>query len=682
MGLILERHPDMHATVNFVPSLVKQIGDLAAGRIEDAFFVISKRDPASLDTEDKAFILANFFALNWNSMVRRYPRYEALLELRGRMIKDARAKRRSMSEQELRDLQVLFNLAWMHPLDVERDGFLRELGEKGRNFTEEEKHGLLELHVQRLGEVIPLYRRLAERGQIELTTTPYYHPILPLLVNWDSAREAMPGTPMPGTWDEVPEDASEQVRRAVEYHAEVFGKHPRGMWPAEGSVSQEMIPLVADAGLEWLATDEDILSASGGHWRGRGGYRKMQEPDEFYQPFYVEEGGRKLSVVFRDRYISDAIGFEYRRIPATDAVDDISGYLGAITRQGRAGHHLVPVILDGENAWEYFPDQGVAFLDAFYSMLESGKPARSTTVSDYLAEHPPRERLDRLFAGSWIGANFAIWAGHDEDRRGWERLFETRRHLQSVDKEGRADAETLSRAWEELYIAEGSDWFWWYGDDRSSEYDLEFDRLFRQHLKNVYILLGDEPPWLLNEPIASGARRILFSEPTGFISVKVDGKVTSFFEWLGAGVYNALENRGAMAPGQDVIKEVHFGFDLERFVLRVDFVKDYRHFLDEENSLFILEFVKPHPLVVKGARGSTATIIEREDGEHIAGEAILGDIFEISVPFHELGFEPGIEASFYVIIRSGEREIEKAPLVTPISFVVPDELYEEERWTL
>ncbi|MHC4660101.1 MAG: alpha-amylase/alpha-mannosidase [Planctomycetota bacterium] len=682
MGLVLERHPEVRVTVNFVPSLLKQLGDLAEGRIEDSFFVMSKRNPADFSSEDALYLIENFFSLNWETMVRKYPRYRALLDARGTQFRGEPSSRKFFSTQELRDLQVLFNLAWFHPLDVERGGLPKELEKKGRDFSEDEKLALLDLHRERLGEIIPLYKRLAENGRLELTTTPYYHPILPLLVNWQSVQEAMPGLPLPVTWKPVPEDAASQVKRAVACHESVFGRAPRGMWPAEGSVSQDMLSVVSDAGIEWIATDEDILGASSGHWVGRESRNRMREPDAFYKPFALDADGGKLSIVFRDRFISDSIGFDYQHMPVEQAIGDIRGYLAAIENEGHASHHLVPVILDGENAWESYPNQGVEFLDAFYGLLKGGGNLRSTTVSDYIAEHPPVEKIDRLFAGSWIGANFAIWAGHDEDRFGWARLFETREHLARAEEEGRAEPQAREKAWEELYIAEGSDWFWWYGDDRSSSYDLEFDRLFRQHLKNVYILLGDEPPWLLEEPIAAAGWTANYSEPTGFIKVSVDGKITSFYEWLGAGVFNALENRGAMARGHEPIKEISFGFDLDNFAVRLDFAPGFDQEISARPHIFVLEFVKPEQISIRAEPDAGTALLENEEGAAAVGKSALGKIFELSAPFSKLGFKPGTHVSFYVVIRADDREIAREPQGAPLSFVVPDDMYEEERWTL
>ncbi len=317
----------------------------------------------------------------------------------------------------------------------------------------------------------------------------------------------MPDVALPAYRGGYAEDAAEHVRRAVASHRERFGRDPRGMWPSEGSVCQSLIPLLAEHGIRWIATDEEILACSTHGLVGRDSRGYVRNPDRLYRPWRLREDGSELAIVFRDHSMSDQVGFHYQRSPGPVAAGDFLGKVHAIRDACRHDPAaLVPVILDGENCWEYYPDGGVSFLRSLYHGAARDPRIRPVRVDEFLAEHPPRESdtLPRLFAGSWISHNFAIWIGHPEDNRAWDALHQAREFLVNEGHSGRHDAAALERAWEEIYIAEGSDWFWWFGDDHSSAQDALFDHLFRKHLRNVYTLLGCDPPGSLFTPIARG----------------------------------------------------------------------------------------------------------------------------------------------------------------------------------
>ncbi|MHC5544033.1 alpha-amylase/alpha-mannosidase, partial [Singulisphaera rosea] len=320
------------------------------------------------------------------------------------------------------------------------------------------------------------------------------------------------------------------------------------------------------------ATDEEILGCSTHGKVGRDSRGHVRHPELLYRAWKVNEGGNELGIVFRDHSMSDQVGFHYQRSPGHAAAADFIGKLHAIgdaCRQNPAT--LVPVILDGENCWEYYPDGGVSFLRSLYQGAVRDSRVKPTTVGEFLREHPPVDTLPRLFSGSWISHNFAIWIGHPEDNRGWDALHTTRQFLVQEASKGRHDPETLSRAWDEIYIAEGSDWFWWYGDDHSSALDALFDHLFRKHLRNVYTLLGQEPPGNLFTPISqAGSHKSIHDQPNSFLRVNVDGR-SSYFEWINAAHYVCGNERGTMAlVSRGLLQSVWFGFDAERLLVRVD----------------------------------------------------------------------------------------------------------------
>ena len=409
-----------------MPSLLAQLEAYVDGAT-DTHLTLSRRPADGLDEDDACYVLDNFFMAYPDTMIRPHPRYHELYLMRSSWDSSAKQALHRFRPRDLRDLQVWSNLAWVHPLLFEKDPELAEFKAKGRYYTEEEKQWFLDKQRELVARVIPLHRELAERGQVELTTTPYYHPILPLLLDKTLAREAMPDVTLPAYRGGYPEDAAVHVRRAVESHIRLFGERPRGMWPSEGSVCQAMIPLLAEHGIEWIATDEEILGCSTDGKVGRDSRGHVRHPELLYRAWKVHEAGHELAIVFRDHSMSDQVGFHYQRSPGPVAAAD---FLGKVRAIGDACRHnpatLVPVILDGENCWEYYPDGGVSFLRSLYQGGRATPRIRPVKIGEFLREHPPADTLPRLFAGSWISHNFAIWIGHPEDNRGWDALHAAR----------------------------------------------------------------------------------------------------------------------------------------------------------------------------------------------------------------------------------------------------------------
>ena len=517
--------PEFRCTINLVPSLLVQLLKYTEHGGSDRHLDVSRMPADGLSRADGLYLLDHFFMANGDSMIRPSPRYHELFLKRRLGIDSAEVALSRFAPRDVRDLQVWSNLAWMHPIQFEIDSDLLEFRRKGQSYTEADKAWLLDKQLEILRSVIPLHRQLSEGGQVELTTTPFYHPILPLL--WDKrlARQAMPNCELPKHLDSYREDAVEHLRRAVAFHEQLFGEKPRGMWPSEGSVAQEIIGAIADVGIEWIATDEEILMASTGGRVGREPNGHLRHPELLYRPWLVADGDKQLQMVFRDHAMSDLIGFHYQRADYTMAAMDLLGrveQIGHATHAANAGRPtLVPIILDGENCWEYFHDGGVTFLRTLYHEAARRSAINPVRIGDYVRQHPATDRIDRLFAGSWISHNFAIWIGHSEDRTAWDFLHEARERLQQVATEGKLPPDKLQQAWDELFIAEGSDWFWWYGPEFGSAQDKLFDRLFRTHLQNIYTLLGEPYPAVLNQPIKRNGHRRLHTLPTGFLPVKV-----------------------------------------------------------------------------------------------------------------------------------------------------------------
>jgi alpha-amylase/alpha-mannosidase (GH57 family) len=573
MAALLEEFPKIRANFNLVPSLLVQLDDYANGKAQEKFLGLTLKAAQDLSFEDRIFLLTHFFMVHWENMIDPYPRYRELLEKRGRFLKgeDLARVQGYFKEQDWRDLQSWFTLTWFDPLWRERDEFIRGLHNKGKSFTEEEKQTLVQKQLAICGQIIHKHKELMDRGQIEVTTTPFYHPILPLLCDTDSAKMAMKQLLLPNERFVHPEDARTQVERALADYARRFGRPAQGVWPSEGAVSEEVAQLFADCGVRWIATDEGILARS-----------VAPVPfarEDLYEPYRLERGGKSLQIFFRDHELSDAIGFVYASWRTEDAVNDFIKRLHDIRRRlkERDGTqprpHVVPVILDGENCWEYYAQDGLPFLRLLYQRLSEDPLLQTVRASDYLEQHPPIKTLPRLWSGSWINNNFAIWIGHSEDNRAWDLLSRTRqfltRHL--TDHPELAQSSQAALAWEEIYIAEGSDWCWWLGEDHSSASDDMFDYLFRKHLMNVYTVLSVNIPEDLHIAIKTKRRKVAIQAPVDFITPKIDGRVTSYFEWQSAGIYQTeAGSTGTMHRAQNLVKTCFFGFDLQNLYMRFD----------------------------------------------------------------------------------------------------------------
>ena len=701
MALHIKEVPEFRCAINLVPSLLVQINQYVEGRT-DRHLDVSAMPADGLGAGDAAYLMDHFFMANAETMVRPHARYAELLDLRDFGGSGAEEAARRFGEKDVRDLQIWSNLTWVHELIFERDADLREFREKGRHWTESEKEWFLNRQRELVGEVIPLHKELSEGGQVDLTTTPMYHPILPLLWNKECAREAMPGCPLPQYTERYEEDAKEQIRRGVEYHKQQFGAPPAGMWPSEGSVSQAILADIAATGVPWIATDEEILAHSTGGLVSRDGRGHLKNPDKLFRPWDLNArlpDGSPLRAVFREHALSDGVGFHYQRMDPHHAAGDLLGKVDGIRRAVESANGgrpaLVPVVLDGENCWEYYPDGGVGFLRTLYRECVSRPDVVPVRVSDHIERHPPTDRVDRLFAGSWINHDFYIWIGHKEDRDGWDRLHETREYLKAEEAAG-ADPAAVKKAWEEIYIAEGSDWFWWYGDDRSSGQDDLFDDLFRRHLRNVYKLLGGEPPANLDVPITDAEPKRTHTDPVGFVSATPDGRKT-YFEWVSAGRYEPGNDRGTMAIVTDgLIKAAHFGFDLtpdtlERsgggsFCLRLDTADRAAADLAGLDAVRV-RFQAPEGVEVRvpglgpGSDGPTPAVFKGDERvKSAAPRAGLADIFELVVPLADLGIEPGDPVRFSVEAVRGESSEDRAPREGSIRLECPTADFERERW--
>ena len=556
MAALPREFPGLRLTFNLVPSLLVQIEAFANESALDRHLDIGLRPAADLSPEEAEFCVDEFFHAHYARMVAPHPRYLELFERR----RQAQNGGPAFTVDELRDLQVWHKLVWVDPYYAD-DRRVAALLAKGRGFSEADKATLREVEVEILRRVVPEYRAAQERRQAELSTSPFYHPILPLLCDVGVYHTTHPAWPAPEEPFSYPGDALDQLERSVALHQRVFGQRPAGLWPSEGAVSDAMVEVVHRAGFSWMATDEEILGQSLGVTFRRDSDGVVHHADALYRTYRV--GGEAASVAcgFRDHALSDLIGFSYASWPAGDAARDFVrrvAVAGASAAARGVPDPVVFVILDGENAWEHFDGQGRPFLRALYQELTRHEEIETITMSQ--ACEAPEGRLERLHPGSWIHSDFYIWAGHADDRRAWGQLARARRRLDALPP----DRAGLDRAREALLIAEGSDWFWWYGDDHSSDHDQAFDQLFRRHLSYAYLSMGDPvPAELLISNITTDAA-IVPTSPWVAVSPALDGEDSSYFEWMGGGWFDIREVAGAMhqvTRAAQPIVGIRYGYD-------------------------------------------------------------------------------------------------------------------------
>jgi alpha-amylase/alpha-mannosidase (GH57 family) len=667
MVAILRDFPDVHVTFNLVPSLVAQILDYARGTAREPEYEIAFKPAHELTPRDRESLLKFAFQLNWENLLFRHPRFRDLFE-KAQSLREQPEPARLFSVQELLDLQVLSQLAWFDEIFLADDAEVRRLAEKGRGYSEEDKALVRRKEMELLKVALEEYRKASERGQVEVSTSPFYHPILPLVCDTDSAAESRPGIRLPRRRFRHPEDARAQLRRAVELHTEVFGSRPRGLWPSEGSVSDEALRIAAEEGFQWAATDEGVLARSLGVGFHRQVDGTVSNGQELYRPHRFSTEGRSIALFFRDHQISDLIGFVYSRMDAHSAAHDLYRRILAAGASTGAQPAVVSIILDGENAWEYFPGNGREFLKTFYGLIASDPRVKAVTASEALTVTAPGE-LPHVVPGSWINSNFDVWIGHEEDNRAWDLLSEARDFLAEEEAKTQADDEKLKLAREELYIAEGSDWCWWYGPEHSSAHDEEFDRLFRKHLSNIYRLLGAPAPDELAVPIKRPRVRAVIVPPTGPIEARVDGRVTNYFEWLGAGVYSPDYRSSAMHGGEQAVEALYFGHNSNALYLRLDlnpaFLQardqfEVRVSVDGEGRGRIAATIREGNLgLVQFWRGEEPLLVPLATGEDV--QAAFFRVFELKLAYSLLGLAPGEKTQVQVSLWADELPLQVIP---------------------
>jgi alpha-amylase/alpha-mannosidase (GH57 family) len=640
MAAFLERHPTVRATFNVVPTLLDQLKALATGGAPpDPFLALALKDPAELSFEERAFVIGHFFSLNRGMMAVSLKRLNELHAFRGDAPASAIGEPEvtRFDDQALTDLQVLFHLAWSGPL-LQSDPLIAGLRAKGRGFSAEDKRALFARQQEFLVDVIPRWRRLYDAEQVELSVTPYYHPILPLLCDLTAAAEALPDLRLPPVKFRHGEDADLQlVSGMAAFHA-TFGRRAAGGWPSEGAISEAALTRMAAAGYRWAASDEDVLFASlGESFPADAAAKEARRAELLYRPWRFGDGPVLL---FRDHDLSDRIGFAYANRDAGDAARDFVSRLlqirDILPEDGTP--YVVSVILDGENAWEHFPEHAAPFFDALYGALAAEGRIETVTASE-AADGDRARALPRIVAGSWIYGNLATWVGHPEKNRAWELLAGAREAIQS--SRGALDGD--DPAWRMILAAEGSDWFWWYGDDHPTAYGAEFDAGFRDKLRGAYVAAGLLAPPVLDEPIRKGPARV-HTQPSGPVNARIDGRVGDYFEWRTAGhvpcVYGAMHAAVRFARG------LHFGTDGKALYVRID---PFEPGSLEGTTIAVRTPAEAKPVLQAEAGGTAGDLV-----------TALDRVLEMSAPLERLA-APNASVRFAIEIESADGSTQRIP---------------------
>ncbi len=531
MPWMLSRYKNIQATFNITSPLIEQLKLYYKNpQNSDKFLSLWLQNPSSLKTQERQWLVKICKSSQFDTMVKGLPRYEELY------------KKEFFNDDELIDLEVLFILSWCGIYLKKNSLHVKNLLQKERNYTNEDKAELLDALSKFIGGIWKFYKELYNEKRITISTTPFYHPILPLLLDMQNAKRANAHTQIPQNYEKLEEDALLQVQKAKDLFCDTFGYTTDVFWPAEGAVDEKSVKLLKSLGINFIATDEEIL------------YKSLNSKSK--KLIYTPYNYNNMLMGFRDHTLSDLIGFEYRYKEAKEAAQDFIFQLQQI--QNINDNATVFVILDGENAWEFYKNNGFDFFESLYSALEKASWCKTLTM-DEVKSLPFRELIN-LVPGSWINGSFDTWVGESEKTRAWELLFLTKKdyehHKESLSED------TKAKITDNFLAAECSDWFWWYGSDHYTNFSAEFDEIFRRHLINIYHLIGISVPNDLYIPISKNQSSTKFwIKPQSKITPNIDGKRGSFFEWMGCGVIDESKVFSTMQSNSGPIKKIYYGQD-------------------------------------------------------------------------------------------------------------------------
>ncbi len=584
MLLFLEKFPKLKLNFDVVPALMDTVLDYINGK-HDIHSELTIADVYSMNNEEKAFVLNNFFSSKFETMIFRSENYKKLYQKR--FSKDVCALE-EFSLQEISDLMALFNLVWIDSIHYSRYPRLQELWDKQYNYTLEDRVEIINIHRQIMEEIIPSYKKFIHEGRIELTTSAYYHSILPILIDLKaSTKSTLTTEGLPSTWGMI-EDARAQIKRALDRVEEIMGVRPKGFWPPELCLGSKTLGILAQEGIEWTISDEGILADSINFDFVRDFKGNLDSPYHLLKVYEYQTKIAPIDVIFRDRSIANLINFEYAGLDSKMAANDLFDKIKVMQSKLLVSPdetHLLTIALDGENCWENYQNDGNDFLLNIYEMIESDETVETVLITDYIRNDKYKKVLNKIHSGSWIDKTFQYWIGETTKNKAWNYLKETRDVYDQFAKKNK-EHPNLENAYRELLIAEGSDWFWWYGEPNNSGQDYVFDYMYRERLKNVYILLNLSYPEYLNESLITKVE-MPFKHPSASITPRMDGLFDSYDDWFYSGNINMLD--GPVFRENKNVEKIHFGCDENNVYFRLHVNKNASDsgFVERINQFYI-----------------------------------------------------------------------------------------------
>ena len=661
MGALLKKHPNITVNINFTPSLLEQINNYVNLIWTDPFFEMVAGDPQDISPSDLIALLNRFINLadGLRQISPAIPQFIEAIKSH-RSIADAAS---GMSSQDILDLQVLFVLAWCGPT-LQSTELVQGLLKKQRGYTTDEKKALLDAGLQLMKDLPKLYSELVEQGRVELSYSPFYHPLTPLLWSNHLAKEADPNVQLPNTIMMAKDEVNIHIHQGKQVFRDFFKVEPVGMWPPEGAVADVLVDTFINEGVQWIATDEEILR------RSLNGYMGPYEKCSVYKR-------KDLHIFFRNRDLSDRIGFLYAKWPKEQAVDDFITALKAIDAQ-TPDNAIVVIAMDGENAWEYYKNGGFEFLDHLYSVIEATEWLKSVSLSDYIKGSPDVKELAHLATGSWINGNLNTWIGDPVKNKAWEYLSEAYKAYQQarLDSEDKAEA-----AHPYLLRAEASDWFWWFGEGHSSPDEPQFDLIFRENLMAVYKSLGLNVPEYLQSPLEEVESIEPARLPSSYINPQITGKTDTYYKWTGAGCYRV--SQGSIHRIKPLISRLFFGFNPDYLFFKVEPAKKGNHFIDDRTVIqLIVERPKRKVFDIKLVDGQLV-IVDPVNNTVVADSKVAyEECLEFKIPVLEIiGDKTGKHiVEFFIVILEDGLEVERVPWSFNLSFEYNPVDFDLENW--
>ena len=577
MVTILDKFKNVKLNFNLVPVLLDSLIDYGQNNLHDIHSRLTVKPVEDLTDDDKEFIINNFFDANFHYMILPNEEYNRLYQ---KTQLNETGDINIFTDQEYSDLMALFNLAWFDLTYKNKYPDLKKLIKKGKNYSLEDRIKIIEIQRDIIRKIIPTYKKFMEKGKIEITTSPYYHPILPILLDINDVVKT----------DDLPQnlnmelDAKMQTKAAIDRIEELFGKRPRGIWPSEHCITPKVPEMLKELGVEWTISDEGILSNSLNFEFVRDFRGYLEDPYHLLKSYNYNG----MNIIFRDAMLPNLIGFEYPNHSAEGAANDLYDRIKVAQDKLLSSpdeHHLLTIAMDGENCWENYSQDGEEFLSKIYSLIENDDTLETVLISDYLEKDTPKP-LNNLSSGSWINRNFKLWIDEPLKNLAWTYLKQVRDDFSNFVKENPLNP-NIEAAKKELFICEGSDWFWWYGEPNDSGRDNIFDYIFREHLKNIYNFLGLKSPEYLDVPLLSA-----ISKPSRYpkheISPKINGKFEDDNEWIDAGCIRIPD--GPVLKENKFYDKIYFGYDKDNLYLRLyinEFIKENPALLKQVNQMYI-----------------------------------------------------------------------------------------------